>query len=878
MQRHLPRLLTAAAIIGALFAAPATALPRAENAYLSQTDAAARAARIANVAYDLAFELTGKETFSATSRISFDLKDTQEPLTIDLNKGTITALTVNGKAVTPQYNSWFLTVAAKDLVAGRNVVAVSFTRLHSTNGEGLHRNVDPADGRVYTYSHFEPAAANQMFALFDQPSIKATFASTVVAPADWTVVSTTRESKIEDLGATRRWTFPASKALSSYNFSLHAGPYKVWEDKGGKYPLRLFARQSVAAQVTPADWFKYTRDGLVFFDKYFGIPYQFDKYDQLIVPDFLYGAMENAAAVTFSERAFIRQGVTTAAQREGLARTILHEMAHQWFGDLVTMDWWNGLWLNESFAAFMATHALGEATEFKHAWRSFYIGEKQAAYRQDQSASTHPIEVPVPSTANAFDNIDAITYAKGASTLKQLRHLLGDEVFRKGVHNYLVKYRFGNARLEDFIGALGKTAGRDLGPWTRQWLYQPGVNTLTADYRCDGGKVTSFELTQGSARAGLDTLREQRVQVAAWRMRGKEMTLAKNVAVTYKGVSTRVPGMLGTACPDLVYPNYQDWGFVKVQLDERSFDSAGSHVSAVGDPLLRAMLWQSLWDGVRDGKYPLNAFIDVALANAGAEQDYVLLGDVLTKIGSAVNYLRRAEVKADYLAETLGAVRKVAWRGIEANQGNPDFARRWFNLYLDVATDQASMDRLAAMLAGQGVLAGVSMDQDTRWNLVRTLNRFGHPGSAALIDAELVRDKSGAGQAAALAARVSRPDPAIKAEWLAHIGNPRTGEPFPRLRTAMASMYLPEQRALSEASAVQRLAHLPAIDKATGPVFMRSYAQSMIPTGCSQESVARLDQAIAEHRELSAFAARTLRETREEDMRCVTIKQAMPLK
>lgn len=878
MPRHLPRLLAAAAIAGALFAGPAAALPRADNAYLSQADAAARAARVSNVAYELAFELTGKETFSATSRISFDLKEPGEALTIDLNQGAITALAVNGKSVTPQYNNWFLTVAAKDLVAGRNVVTVSFTRPHSTNGEGLHRNVDPADGRVYIFSHFEPAAASQMFALFDQPAIKATFAGTVVAPADWTVVSTTRETKIEDLGATRRWTFPASKKLSSYNFSLHAGPYQVWEDRSGKYPMRLFARQSVASQVAPADWFRYTRDGLVFFDKYFGIPYQFEKYDQLIVPDFLYGAMENAAAVTFAERSFVRKGASSAAQRESLARVILHEMAHQWFGDLVTMDWWNGLWLNESFAAFMATHALNESTEFKHAWRSFYLGDKQAGYQQDQGPGSHPIEVAVPSTANAFDNIDAITYSKGASTLKQLRHLLGEEVFRKGVHNYLVKYQYKNARLEDFIGALGKTARRDLGPWTRQWLYQPGVNTLSADYRCDSGKVVSFALVQGFARAGQDTLREQRIQVAAFGMRGKDMKLIKNIALTYKGARTEVPGMLGMACPDLVYPNYQDWGFVKVQLDDRSFGSAGEHLGAVRDPLLRAMLWQSLWDGVRDGNYPLNAFLYTVIHNAGEEKDYVLLGDVLAKTATAVNYLRSAQVQQSYMADTLTALQQMAWRGVESSRDRPDYARRWFELYREVATDSAGLARLASILAGDTGVPGVALDQPMRWSLIRTLNRFGHAGSAALIDAELARDTSGSGQTEALAARVVRPDPAIKAEWLAAMDDVKTTVPFPRLRTAMGQMYPAGQQALSEASAGARLARLPAIDKAAGPVFMRSYAQTMIPTGCTEASVARLDQAIATHRDLSAFTARTLREARENDMRCVSIRKKMSVR
>lgn len=291
--------------------------------------------------YALAIDLTGSERFSATSTIRFDLKDTSEPLTIDLDSAVIASFSVNGHPASPQYNGWFITLPAHELHPGRNTVAVSYTRAYNTNGEGLHRMLDPADGKAYLFSQLAPANAHQVFALFDQPNMKASFALTVVAPATWQVISAARESSIGDLGAARRWTFPATKKLSPYAFSLHAGPYKVWEDNSGPcpYPLRLFARQSVAAQVNAADWFRYTKQGFAFFDQYFGVPYPFGKYDQLLVPDHLYGAMENIGAVTFAERGYLHQGPYTTVQREAMARVIMHEMAHQWFGDLVTMEW-----------------------------------------------------------------------------------------------------------------------------------------------------------------------------------------------------------------------------------------------------------------------------------------------------------------------------------------------------------------------------------------------------------------------------------------------------------------------------------------------------------------------------------------------------------
>ena len=869
--RRLAVLAIASAI--STLAIAADQAPRAANTYLTEQEAAARSARVSNVAYVLDFTLTGKPDFAGTSRIDFDLADNAQPLTIDLDKATVSAVTVNGKAVAAQYNQFFLTIATADLVKGRNSVVVTYTRAHSTNGEGLHRMVDPVDGKVYTYSHFEPAAAHQMFALFDQPDLKATFQVNVTAPADWVVVSTKRESDVKADGTNKRWTFPVSKVLSPYNFSLHAGPYKVWEDNSGKYPMRLFARQSVASQVAPADWFKYTREGLTFFDNYFGVPYQWDKYDQLLVPDFLYGAMENAGAVTFGERGFLHQSAMTQAQREGLAGTIMHEMAHQWFGDLVTMKWWNGLWLNESFASFMGTLATAEATEFKHAWLSFYAGGKQGAYTTDQSLSTHPIEVPVASTANAFDNIDSITYAKGASTLMQLRHLLGAEVFRKGVHNYLEKYAFKNARLDDFIGSLGEAAGRDLKPWTQQWLYHAGVNTIAAKYSCGAGKITSFSLQQ-SAKPELPTLREQRVQVATFTRSGDTLVLANKAAVTYKGASTKVAELVGTPCPELVYPNYEDWGFAKVQLDKKSFASAQRHVASVDDPLLRSMLWQSLWDGVRDGQLPLNDFIATALKAAPQEKDYTLLGSVLNMLGTSKHYLDAMQAAPAYAQATAKQMEETSWRAVESTSGDSNFQRRWFGFYVGAATSKEALARLAGLLDGSVKVAGLEIGQDQRWMLINRLNRFAYPGSEALIAAEQLRDKSDAGQAQALAASVARPDAAVKREWLAKVQDQKTALPFSKVRTAIYSLYPVEQKALNEATAAERLASLPAIDKSAGPVFMRSYAE-MIPATCNPASVKRLDAAAASYTGLSAGTRRALLTLREEDKRCVAISKAM---
>jgi len=855
--------------------------PRAENQYLSQGQAFKRSTRISNVNYKLNFNLTGEESFSASSIINFNLNDNSTPLTIDLSEAKITKLVINSESIATEqinklYNKWFITLPAEQLNQGTNTVTVEFTRKHSTNGEGLHRFKDPVDGKVYLYSHFEPAAAQQMFALFDQPDLKATFELTASAPKDWTVFSATRETSITEQGDINLWHFPKSQKLSPYNFSMHAGPYKMWQDNSGKYPLRLFARQSVASQITPLHWFTYTNQGFDFFDDYFKISYPFKKYDQVLVPDFLYGAMENSAAVTFAEGSFLTNGEMTKSRRQRLASVIMHEMAHQWFGNLATMKWWNGLWLNESFAAFMATLATSESTEFTNAWRSFYAGGKQSAYRADQRITTHPIEVPVPSTANAFDNIDAITYSKGASVLNQLRHLLGEQTFQQGIHNYLKDNSYKNAVLDDFINSLAKASGKDLTLWQKKWLYQAGVNTIEASYQCQQGKISAFKLLQ-TADKKQPTLREQKVQLALFKANKPGFSLIKKVSVTYQGETTRVDSLVGVSCPDLVYPNYQDWAFVKVNLDKRSFASTKNYLAQIEDPLLRSMLWQSLWDSVRDGKLPLNEYLTVALANAPFEQDYTTLGQVLRQISSAKFYLNKGlGSENSYTKDIALQLEHLTWQSTIANSDYKNLQRRWFTSYLNFAHTPMALDNLYKLLTGQHSLENLTISQDIRWDIIAQLSRFQHKKAAELIATELTLDSSDTGEKSAIYAQVIAPDAKTKVDWLAKIQQQGTDLPFSKLRTAMSALYPSEQTHFNEQSANQRLANLAAIDKANGPVFMRSYSQ-LIPTTCNDLSVNRLAKAVSELNELSAGTKRSLLIKQQADQRCVMIKKAMTL-
>lgn len=856
-------------------------IPRANNQYLSQEQAFKRSSRVSNVSYQLNYSLTGDENFSASSTINFALNDNTLPLTVDLNKAQITSLVINGFSMSAEqleksYNQWFITLPVAQLLQGKNTVTVNFTRKHSTNGEGLHRFKDPVDDKVYLYSHFEPAAAQQMFALFDQPDLKATFEMTVSAPQEWTVISATREDKIAKQGEFNIWHFPQSEILSPYNFSLHAGPYKMWQDNSGKYPLRLFTRQSVANQITPKHWFTYTQQGFEFFDNYFGINYAFKKYDQVLVPDFLYGAMENAAAVTFAEGSFLTNGEMSQNRRERLASVIMHEMAHQWFGNLATMKWWNGLWLNESFAAFMATLATSEATEFTNAWRSFYADGKQYAYRADQRVTTHPIEVAVPSTANAFDNIDAITYSKGASVLNQLRHLLGEKTFQQGIHNYLSGNAYKNAVLDDFINSLAEASGKDLTQWQQKWLYQAGVNTIEASYQCDAGNISAFELLQ-TADASQPTLREQKVQIALFKANNPGFKLTKKINVIYQGKNTQVNELIGVTCPDLVYPNYQDWAFVKVNLDARSFKTTQNYLAQIQDPLLRSMLWQSLWDSVRDGKLPLNEYLQVALANAPFEQDYTTLGQILGQISAAKVYLDKGlGSQHSYLKEIAQQLEEITWQSTLYNSDNKSLQRRWFNSYINFAHTDNALDNLYKLLKAQHSLDGLIISQDIRWDIIAQLSRYKYAKSADLISQELTLDNSDTGVKSAIYAQVIAPNAKVKIDWLAKIQQMNSNIGFSKLRTAMSALYPSEQNSFREQTATQLILNLTEIDKTNGPVFMRSY-NNLIPATCSEISVARLATAINELTELSSGTKRSLLIKHQEDKRCLMIKNDLTI-
>ena len=845
-------------------------MTRQNSESLFEDYAKMRAQQVSNVTYNLQVTLDNKtESFAGITDLNFDLAaNNQNDLTIDFDSGTVNSVKVNGKAVSFTYEKWFITVPASELAEGKNTVTVDYQRPYATDGSGLHRFVDPENGEVYLYTDFEPYDANRLFPHFDQPDLKAKYTMQVTAPSHWKVITSVRETAVEQQGENSVWDFPESAKFSSYIFSLHAGNYAVWEDTFEDIPLRLFARQSLAEYVKTEEWFEPTKQSFKFFNDYFDVRYPFVKYDQIVAPDFNAGAMENVAAVTFNE-GYIARGEKSTLAKMSLANVIAHEMAHMWFGDLVTMRWWNGLWLNESFATYMANLAINEASDFDNAWDVFYSGTKQWAYRSDDSVNTHAIELPVPSTGDALTNFDGITYGKGASVLKQLPYYLGEENFRVGVSNYLKKFSYKNTELDDFIGELGKAAGKDMTQWTQDWLYNAGLNTIKVNYQCSDNKISQLNIEQ-TAPADYPTLREQRVQVGLYNYADNKMSLTTAIPVTYKGANTEVTAAIGQACPDLVYPNEADWGFVKVDLDDKSLASVEKHINAVESTTMRLMLWQSLSDSVRDANLAADKFVHFAIANIEGETDYNVVRKIAGSLTTALRYLTTATrlEQKDY-SDLYRDVENLYLRLLEKAEAGSDLQKMWYSRYVSMSKSDNHLKNLLDVLQGEKSYDGLTIDQDKRWNILAQLNRYQHGNYAALLEAEKVKDNSDSGIKSAIYAEVLRPEEQVKAKWFDVVVNNPENLKLSTLRYIMWGLFPSEQGKLEAPYKAKILAHIPKLNEGSDLELLSAFTGSMLPRECTAESETELAKLVVEYKDMKPQALKSVKAQHQNVERCV---------
>ena len=722
---------------------------------LTRIEAQQRAALIKVHSYQVELDVTvSEETFTSNTTVKFASNSVGASTFIDAITSKIHRIVLNGKELDAASVSDGVRIQLEDLQLENELLVETDAHFMNT-GEGLHRFVDPVDNEVYLYSQFEVPDARRMFVVFEQPDLKATFQFSITAPNHWKVVSNQPSPEPTMAGDSKAtWKFAPTPIISSYITAIIAGPYtelrsELTSSDGRVIPLGVFCRTSLATFLDADYVFEKTRQGFEFFEKAFDLAYPFEKYDQLFVPEFNAGAMENAGAVTFTETYVFRSKVTDAIKERRVV-TILHELAHMWFGDLVTMRWWNDLWLNESFAEYASTLATAEATEWTNAWTTFTALEKSWAYRQDQLPSTHPIVATINDLEDVQVNFDGITYAKGASVLKQLVAWVGQEKFLAGVSAYFKKNAYGNTELTDLLTELETQSGRELRSWSKLWLETAGVNTLRPEIHTDeAGTITGFAVLQ-SAIESQPTIRPHRMAIGFYNLVDGKLSRVHRLELDVDGVRTEVSELVGLARPALILLNDEDLAYAKIRLDDQSWATALEHLSDFEDSLARTIIWGAAWDAARDAETSPRDFIQLVLNNIAHETESTTMLTLLRQLVTAGNLYVAEAYRSEVLSEIGAGLLKLAREAEAESDAQLQFAK----FFAQFATGPVQLDALEAILTGAEKLEGLAIDADLRWELITGLV-VGGRAQADVIDAELARDNTASGQKAAAGARAA---------------------------------------------------------------------------------------------------------------------------
>ncbi|MER6091874.1 aminopeptidase N [Streptomyces bluensis] len=742
---------------------------------LSRDEAQERAALLSVDGYEVSLDVrsavgdTGGEprTFRSVTTIRFRCADPGATSFADLVAPSVTAVSLNGRDLDPSEVFDGARIVLEDLAADNELV-VDAQCAYSRTGEGLHRFVDPEDGEVYLYTQYEPADSRRVFANFEQPDLKAPFRFEVRAPEGWTVWSNGTGEQQDGV-----WRFAETKPISTYITAVVAGPYhyvtdtyeRTFEDGTRlEIPLGAMCRKGLAPYFDADDVFLVTRQGLDFFHDHFDYPYPFGKYDQAFVPEYNLGAMENPGLVTFREE-FIFRGKVTQASYERRANVVLHEMAHMWFGDLVTMVWWDDLWLKESFADFMGTFSMVEATRFTDGWITFANNRKSWAYRADQLPSTHPVTADIRDLQDAKLNFDGITYAKGASVLKQLVAYAGRDAFLEGARRYFKRNAYGNTRLGDLLSVLEETSGRDMAAWSRAWLQTAGVNSLTPRVVLDAeGRVGELAIVQEAPRSH-PGLRPHRVAVGLYRRAaGGAVERYARAEVDVDGPRTVVGELAGAQAPELVLVNDEDLTYCKIRFDDTSLATLRARLGEVTDPLARALCWSALWNLTRDAILPARDFVDLVLRFAGRESDIGVLQMLHAWAGSALTHYAAPEWREEggrLLAD--GAVREL-----KLAEPGSQHQLAWARFVATVASGEPELQLLRGLLEGTAKIDGLEVDQELRWAFLEPLAAHG-VADASVLAAELARDDTASGKRHQVRCLAARPSAAVKAQAWASV-------------------------------------------------------------------------------------------------------------
>ncbi|MBD9733611.1 aminopeptidase N [Streptomyces sp. H28] len=737
---------------------------------LTRDEARERAALLSVDGYEVSLDLrsaTGDaggqdpRTFRSVTTLRFRCAEPGASSFADLIAPSVTAVSLNGRDLDPGEVFDGTRILLEDLAADNELI-VDAQCAYSRTGEGMHRFVDPEDGEVYLYTQYEPADARRVFANFEQPDLKAPYRFEVRAPEGWTVWSNGAGEQADGV-----WRFAETKPISTYITCVVAGPYHYVTDTYERVfadgtrleiPLGAMCRKALAPHFDADDVFLVTKQGLDFFHDHVDYPYPFGKYDQAFVPEYNLGAMENPGMVTFREE-FIFRGKVTQASYEGRANVILHEMAHMWFGDLVTMEWWDDLWLKESFADFMGAFSLVGATRFTDGWITFANRRKAWAYRADQLPSTHPVTADIRDLQDAKLNFDGITYAKGASVLKQLVAYVGQDAFLEGARRYFKRHAYGNTRLGDLLSVLEETSGRDMAAWSRAWLQTAGVNSLTPQVLLTAdGRIDELAVVQEAAESHPE-LRPHRVAIGLYRRTGSG-TLERyaRAEADVDGARTVVGELAGAEAPELVLVNDDDLTYCKIRFDETSLATLREHLGALTDPLARALCWSALWNMTRDALLPARDFIGLVLRFAGRESDIGVLQMLHAWAESAlVHYTAPARREAAGVRLAEGARREL-----QSAVAGSEQQLAWARFLASVASAPGDLQLLQDLLSGTVTIDGLDVDQELRWAFLEPLAAHGVADEKTLAE-ELARDDTASGKRHQVRCLAARPSAEVKA-------------------------------------------------------------------------------------------------------------------
>ena len=744
---------------------------------LTRLEATDRSATVHTRSYDVTLDLTRGETvFGSSTTVRFTSAPGSSTF-IDLIAPVVHSISLNGRALDPAEVYADSRITLTGLAADNELVVVADCAYMHT-GEGLHRFTDPADGETYLYSQFEVPDSRRVFAVFEQPDLKASFTFTVTTPSSWTVLSnspTPEPTPTEDSdgsGDAHTFAFAPTEPMSSYVTAIVAGPYVGATDEyvasdGRTVPLGVYCRKSLVEHMDSAEILDLTKRGFAYYEDLFATPYAFTKYDQIFVPEFNAGAMENAGCVTHRDD-YIFRSRPVEARVERRAVTILHELAHMWFGDMVTMTWWNDLWLNESFAEFTSTLATAEITRWDQAWTTFQTLEKSWAYNQDQLSSTHPVAAEINDLHDVEVNFDGITYAKGASVLAALVGYVGRENFFAGIQRYLAAHAYSNAELGDLLRELEAVSGRDLSSWTRLWLQEAGVTTLRLEVVTDAdGVITQAAVRQEIPADSPASLRPHRVAIGSYSPTGQgadtHLERTNRIELDVDGELTQVPELVGAKRADVLVLNDDDLTYAKVRLDEESLSHGLTHIEAFAESLPRSIVLASAWDMVRDGELAASHFLKAALQALDVEEHSSVIQGLLGRITTCLSAFLPPAVRRDLAPGTADRLLELA----RAAQAGSDKQLQLVRAVAAHAVTGEQLDVVAGFLEGTSALEGLDVDQDLRWDLLTGLVAAGRFGEER-IHAEETRDRTTTGRERAAEARAAIPTPeAKKATWRA---------------------------------------------------------------------------------------------------------------